>query len=154
MRSLDFSWVIKDKLAGHQAPWSVDDLAWLKIRGIKALVRMAENTKAIVSTIQVEGLGLRDCYEPVGDFTAPTQAQISRMVSFISLSLSEGRPVGVSCGAGLGRTGTILACYLVSTGLSAEAAMTEVRNKRPGSIETREQEEAVRAYASQMRNHK
>ena len=154
MSLLNFSWVTKGRLAGHQAPWSIDDLAWLKKQGIKALVRMAEKNKAMVSAMQVEGLGLRDCYEPVGDFTAPTHAQINRMVSFISKSLSEGGPVGVSCGAGLGRTGAILACYLVNQGLSAEAAMTEVRNKRPGSLETREQEEAVRAYAHQTRNHR
>jgi atypical dual specificity phosphatase len=106
----------------------------------------------MVSTMQVEGLGLRDCYEPIGDYTAPTQAQLSSITSFISLSLSEGRPVGVSCGAGMGRTGTILACYLISTGLNAEDAMQEVRTKRPGSIETEGQEQAIRAFAFHMRN--
>lgn len=149
MSVLNFSWVIKGRLAGHQAPWSEDDLVWLKKQGIKALVRMAEKAKSKVSTIQVKSLGFLDCYEPVGDFTAPTQAQIDKMVIFIGKSLSENRPVGVSCGAGFGRTGTILACYLASTGFGPEAAMSIVRAKRPGSIKTNEQEEAVRAYAAQ-----
>jgi len=150
MSVLNFSWLIKGRLAGHQAPWLEDDLAWLKKQGIKALVRMAEKSKTKISTIQVESMGFLDCYEPVGDFTAPTQAQIDKMVTFIGKSLSENRPTGVSCGAGFGRTGTILACYMASTGLGPEAAMAMVRSKRPGSIEMNEQEEAVRAYARQL----
>jgi atypical dual specificity phosphatase len=72
------------------------------------------------------------------------------MVAFITKALSEGKPVGVSCGAGLGRTGTILACYLVSKGLKLEMAVNEVRDKRPGSIETKEQEQAIKTYASRL----
>jgi atypical dual specificity phosphatase len=150
MTTLNFSWLIEGKLAGHATPWSGDNLVWLKEKDIRALVRMAEKAKVNASTLQVEAFGLLDCYEPVGDFDAPTQTQIDKMVCFISKSLSENLPVGVSCGAGLGRTGTILACYLVSIGLDAEAAMLKVRSKRPYSIETNKQEEAVKAYAQRL----
>ena len=51
------------------------------------------------------------------------------------------------CGAGLGRTGTILACYRVWQGDSAGVAIAEVRARRPGSIETAEQEAIITAYA-------
>ncbi|NXC50647.1 DUS23 phosphatase, partial [Penelope pileata] len=45
---------------------------------------------------------------------------------------------------GHGRTGTLLACYLVRTRqLSGADAIREIRRLRPGSIETREQEQAV-----------
>lgn len=150
MNKLDFSWVIEGKLAGHQAPSSEQDLIWLKQQGILALVRMAEKNRTKVDQLQIECLGLSDCHMPVTDFTAPKQAQIDRMVTFITNALAEGRPVGVSCGAGLGRTGTILACYLISFCLSSEEAIREVRAKRPGSIETKEQEQAVRTYASRL----
>jgi atypical dual specificity phosphatase len=43
----------------------------------------------------------------------------------------------------MGRTGTFLACYLVSKGYSASNAIEKVRIKRPGSIETIEQQEVV-----------
>lgn len=147
MSYLNFSWLIDGKLAGHQAASSEHDLVWLKKQGILALVRMAEKHKAKVSSLQVEQLGLWDCHEPVPDFTAPNPEQVSKMLQFITRSLSEGRPVGVSCGAGIGRTGVILACYLVSQGYNASAAIDEVRAKRPGSIETKDQEDAVKAYA-------
>jgi atypical dual specificity phosphatase len=55
-----------------------------------------------------------------------------------------------SCGADLGRTGAVLACYLVSLGYNALEATDEVRAKRPGSIETKDQEEAVKTYAKQI----
>ncbi|KAG8509908.1 Dual specificity protein phosphatase 23 [Galemys pyrenaicus] len=52
--------------------------------------------------------------------------------------------VGVHCALGLGRTGTMLACYLVKDrGLAAGDAIAEIRRLRPGSIETYDQEKAV-----------
>lgn len=52
--------------------------------------------------------------------------------------------VGVHCALGFGRTGTMLACYLVKErGLAAGDAIAEIRHLRPGSIETHEQEKAV-----------
>ncbi|HCA46062.1 MAG TPA: protein-tyrosine-phosphatase, partial [Armatimonadetes bacterium] len=52
----------------------------------------------------------------------------------------------VHCMAGLGRTGTMIACYLVSQGMPAEEAIAEVRRARPGSIQTEQQEQAVRRW--------
>lgn len=60
--------------------------------------------------------------------------------------------VGVHCAMGCGRTGTILACYLVaSEGYSANDAIIEARKRRKGSIETRRQEQAVRDYEKSLK---
>jgi atypical dual specificity phosphatase len=147
MDQLNFSWVISGRLAGHQAPSSMEDLLWLKKQGVLALVRMAQPEVTTITSSQIEHLGISECHEPVSDFTAPDQGQIKRIMAFIVKSLAAARPVGVSCGAGKGRTGTILACYFVSQGWDAQKAMTYVRSLRPGSIETKAQENAVIEYA-------
>jgi Dual specificity phosphatase, catalytic domain len=83
---------------------------------------------------------------PLADFTAPTLEHVEQALAIIDGFLVHGLPVAVHCGAGLGRTGTILACYLVSQGSSAKDASQQVRTRRPGSIETPEQEAVIEAY--------
>jgi atypical dual specificity phosphatase len=84
---------------------------------------------------------------PIPDFTAPTPTQIDEALRIIDAWLADGRTVLVHCGAGLGRTGTVLACHLVARGIPADQAIEAIRSRRPGSIETSEQEQAIRAYA-------
>jgi atypical dual specificity phosphatase len=86
-------------------------------------------------------------FEPVPDFTPPELDQIQRMIEFIDQQTAEKRPVVVSCYAGIGRTGTVLACYLVHRGASPEDAINRIRELRQGSVQTPEQEAAVYGYA-------
>lgn len=147
---LNFSWLVDEEIAGHSAPTADDDLNYLREKGITALVRMAESNKVQVTPPQIEKAGFIDCHEPVPDFSAPKQDQIDRMIAFISESVATGKAVGVSCGAGIGRTGVVLACYLVSKCHTAEQAMEEVKYKRGTDIETTDQKEAVRSYAKRL----
>ena len=121
-------------------------MVFLKLQGIQALVRMEEQT------ISGQPLDLVDLYEPVPDFTPPRPDQIDLIVQFISEQIEAWqRPVVVTCYAGLGRTGTVLACYLVHSGDSPESAIDLVRKLRPGSIQTVEQEEAVHQFAGLLK---
>ena len=52
--------------------------------------------------------------------------------------------VVVHCLGGHGRTGTMLACYMVKhLGFTGKRAIEEIRRRRPGSVETKEQEELI-----------
>ena len=145
---LNFSWVIDGQVAGSRGPRSYADLKFIREQGLAALVRVTDSPW--VTPGEIEELGMADCHEVVRDMTAPSMGQIEHMVGFIERCLAEGKPVGVSCDGGHGRTGTLLACYLVAKGLSAEEAIRQLKVKRPGSTLAPEQEEAVGRYALQL----
>jgi atypical dual specificity phosphatase len=119
-------------------------LTRLADQGISVLVNLHQRPHV---SDRLRRHGMAEIHLPVRDFTAPTAAQIERGVATIRESVAAGKRVAVHCGAGLGRTGTLLACYLVDQGLDPETAIERVRAARPGSIETRQQLDAVHAYA-------
>ena len=95
-------------------------------------------------------LGFKHHHFPLPDMSAPDMGFIERFVGVLQHELDQGRSVAVHCGAGLGRTGTLLACYFVNEGLSAQEAIQRVRRSRPGSVESHAQEAAVLRYADYL----
>jgi len=138
--------VIDKKLAGSRGPRSRSDLIALKQQNLGALVRLVEPFEAWVTSKQVNEAGLEDYNEPIPDFHAPTQQQINKIITYIDSHIENGIPVGVSCNAGIGRSGVILACYLVHKGLNAREALELVREKRGRGPEVPEQIMAVEEY--------
>ncbi len=118
----------------------------LRTQGVGALVRLVESDETLVTTKDVNDAGLEDYNEPVRDFTAPTQEQIDKIIRYIDAHLERGVPVGVSCNAGIGRTGVILACDLVHKGFTAKDAIEVIRKKRDRVPEVPEQAEAIKDY--------
>lgn len=130
-----------DKMAKEEFQYEIEDLL---SRGIRSIVTLTESPLA---DGPLQRAGIVYLHIPVPDMTAPTLSQIHKFVAYVQQSIQENKPVAAHCLGGLGRTGTMLACYLVSQGYSSSDAIRQVRDKRPHSIETLQQEEAVIEYA-------
>lgn len=139
----NFSWLFENKLAAMPYPESEDAFTLLYEKGIRAVLNLAERPYSYETPARI---GMLTRHIPVPDFTAPTLHQAEEAVAVISSCLDNHAPLAVHCMAGLGRTGTILACYLVSMEMPANNAIVVIREWRPGSIETLEQEAVVYAY--------
>jgi atypical dual specificity phosphatase len=136
-------WLLPDQVLACAYPKSATALASLQAHGITVLINLHERPH---SPSVLETHSLTTVHIPIADFTAPTPEQIDEGVAAIDAALAGGGRVAVHCGAGLGRTGTLLACYLVSKGVLARQAIGDIRQLRPGSIETGEQVAAIHAY--------
>ncbi len=143
----NYSFVIPNLLAGMAYPGITRpieaELQALKQDGITAVVTLTESSlpKKIL-----EEHGFNYLHLPIVDFTPPTLDQIEKFTSFVSMNHKENKGVAVHCAAGIGRTGTMLACYLVYIGETPEQAIDSIRSIRPGSIETTEQEDIIYMY--------
>jgi atypical dual specificity phosphatase len=139
-----FSWIEQPQLAAMGRPESLEDLQWLRRQGIEILISLTEDPPA---RHWINEAGLMLVHVPVTDMEPPTQEDLEKCVNTITRAHAQQMNVGVHCGAGLGRTGVILACYFVTKSFTAKNAVARVRRLRPGSIETPAQEEAVSEFA-------
>jgi atypical dual specificity phosphatase len=151
---MNFGFVVPGILAGCARPYgagSDDDLSVLNSEGIVGLVSLTESPLAADS---VARWGFEYLHIPVRDFGAPSMDEVRTLVEFVRrVSAERSGPVAVHCGSGLGRTGTMLACFLVSQGQNPGEAIAHVRKLRPGSIETEQQEAAVSEWWDQVRHN-
>ncbi len=143
-----FSWIDEPLLAGCAWPDTADNLAWLRKEKVDIIITLTEEP---LPRSWIDTAGLMSVHIPVPDMDAPTPEQIDKCLSVIEKARTSNMGVVVHCLAGRGRTGTILATYFVSQGMPASAAISKVRQLRPGSIEAPEQEEAVRLYELEKR---
>jgi len=147
-----FSW-IDPSLAGMASPGTGERLdavlGWLEAEGAALVVSLTETTP--ITPELAARHHLRTLHLPITDFTPPTLEQQAAFVGAVAAARARGERVVVHCGAGLGRTGTMLASWLVEGGLDADDAISRVRELRPGSIETSAQEAAVRAFGARPR---
>lgn len=145
----NFSWVDAPHLAAHGYPDSAEDILWLREQGIEILISLTE-TPAPRKWVNDAGLML--VHVPVPDMTAPDDEQFQLIFATFERARTAGLGVAVHCAAGRGRTGVVLASYFIARGDTAREAIRKVRNLRPGSIETREQEEAIEDLARRMKS--
>ena len=132
-------------MAGSARPESEAQLKWLWNQGIRAVVCL--NMERPLDEEQVKNLGFEYAFISIRDFSAPRIEDIVEFVNFVDKMLEQNSPVVVCCGAGIGRTGTMLAAYLVSRCCPPEKALEKVKEKRGFGVESYVQRQAVFEYA-------
>jgi atypical dual specificity phosphatase len=79
--------------------------------------------------------------------TPPLPEQIQQALFFIDQHRLAGTAVAVHCLMGQGRTGTILAAYLIRDGMPADEAIARLREICPGAVESPSQRHALALFA-------
>jgi atypical dual specificity phosphatase len=133
-----YNWIMEGKLMASVYPMDIDYIEHLKENeGIKIVVNLAESPWPGEWTSRS---GIVHMHFPIVDMSIPKEKDVLRMINVIDRT--DG-PVMVHCAAGIGRTGTIIALYLVEKGMEPSEAISQVRQKRNGSIQTKAQEQMV-----------
>ncbi|GMF60686.1 unnamed protein product [Phytophthora fragariaefolia] len=166
-----FRWIVPFHLAAMSTPRNQDDIRCLCYSlHIRHIITLTEEQP--LPAAWFDGLhNIKNTFLPVGNYHAPIIPQIDMFMKFCCTSSPAQAPLLVHCGGGKGRAGTMIACYLVAFGfapppvellqnnagskggwfqpaMTATEAIESLRSMRPGSIETKEQEDAVSAYCS------
>ena len=123
-----FRWLVPGKLAGAPHPNLSNGLAvvapFLRIQGIGAIVTLYDSALAP----SPEEFGFRSLFVETPDFRPPPD--LDHILGFIAAQLQDQRAVLVHCFAGIGRTGTVLASWLLANNptLSAADAIARVHD--------------------------
>ncbi len=137
-------WVRPDQLVAGVYPMRVDaaeQAMHQRVRrflavGITSFVDLTEAHEfvpylPILRAVVPEGAGL-PAYQrlPIRNWDIPLPLMMVQILDTIETALAKGQRVYVHCAGGIGRTGTVVGCYLVRHGMQGEAALEEIMRLR------------------------
>ncbi len=81
----------------------------------------------------VRGLSVTYQRLPIPDLGTPTRPFMEEILDVLDAALAQGETVYVHCFGGIGRTGTVVGCWLVRHGLTGEHALAQIAAWREGT---------------------
>ncbi len=161
-------WVVPEKFLAGNYPYNpgIDEpeefLRVLLAAGIDAFVDLTEEDELPHYQPILPRITERDIIYrrfEIQDFSAPGLEATHQIISCLNALLSENRHIYLHCRGGIGRTGTVVGCWLCSQGLSGTEALAELARlfsasnaaRYTRSPETDEQIRLVLDYASSCR---
>jgi atypical dual specificity phosphatase len=143
-----FVWVEQGRLAASGYPASRGQLEWLVGKGITSVLTL---TPAPLPKAMVDGLPLKLLHLPMEDHAVPSVETLSKGARLVRESLLGGDDLVVHCLAGEGRTGSVLAAYLMEERkLTSAEALADLRKIKPLFVE-HQQEIALREFESYLK---
>jgi protein-tyrosine phosphatase len=165
----DSYWVWPGQLLAGEYPrdWG-DQTSRKKLRrlleaGVTFFLDLTEageyNLKPYVLLLQKEAAALGRAVKhhrmPIRDRGTPTPEEMTHILDMIDSALAAGHTLYVHCYGGIGRTGTVVGCYLVRHGMNGEEALKKIAHLRQGtpdgwvtSPETSTQRQMVRSWSA------
>lgn len=125
------------------------DVAFLKRRGIAAVLDMRQEGRNEGPALAKEGMGF--LHIRVQDHYAPTLAQLAQAVQFIRACVDRRLDLYVHCHVGRARSATAVMAYLISQGRSLGEALAQVEGARTVSVRWNHADlDALRQYAASL----
>ena len=104
----------------------VEKMAALGVRGVVNTCQEYEGPVA-----EYERLGIQQLRVPTIDFTHPSLESVQRSMQFMTDQVEDGGKIYVHCKAGRARSATVVVCWLIHQGMTAEQAQNLLLEKRP-----------------------
>jgi len=135
--------------------WLEDEMAGWRRAGVDAVISLLtpeeeRDLELAEEGHEARGLGMDFVSFPIPDRQAPTSdSELAVALEKVDASLSSGKNVVIHCRQGIGRTGLVAACLLVSKGLDSDAAVDRLSAARGVTVpETAGQRRWIEHYAS------
>jgi atypical dual specificity phosphatase len=150
-----FRWLKPNQLGGTPRPGIVgdlrDDLHGLRQLGVRVLISLEET-----QTIDFELLrasGFLPHHVATADMGVPSLGETFGLCCRVAAWNQAGDVVAIHCKAGLGRTGTMLACQLIFEGESPLRALERVRQINPSWIQSERQVSFLTEFFRSLPKH-
>jgi atypical dual specificity phosphatase len=147
-----FRWIVPGVLAGCPQPGVVAPIEYdLDLLGAVGVTHLITLTERDLPQDLLRIHGLANTHLPIFDREAPSTGQMQMLLVRMQRLLQAGEVLAVHCLAGLGRTGLVLAAWLVRDGgLSAATAIERLRRIDPAYVQTEVQEAFLQQFEDDL----